>query len=203
MMLVGVPIGFGIAVIASPLVVLLFGPAFAKSGPVLGILGMLLIVTYVNMLLGFLLISMDRQKKLALVMLVMTFATILLDIILVPWAMKTFSNGALGGALSYVFTETGILLAGVALLPKGTFDRENTKVIAKLVLAGSVMAAITWAVRDAFLLIPIVVGAVTYLGMILILRAIPKEDWDSFLKLVSSLFRRLRGPSAASAELKG
>ncbi len=54
LMLVGIPIGFGMAVIASPLVVLLFGPAFANSGPVLAILGMLLILTYVNMLLGFL-----------------------------------------------------------------------------------------------------------------------------------------------------
>ncbi len=50
------------------------------------------------------------------------------------------------------------------------------------------MAAVTWTVRDAFLLIPLVVGAVTYLGMILILRAIPKEDWDSLIKLGSPCF---------------
>lgn len=203
LLLVGVPIGFGVAVLATPIVVLLYGPAFANSGPVLAILGMLLIVTYVNMLLGFLLISMDRQKTLAVVMLVMMFATILLDLILVPWAMKNFANGALGGALSYVFTESGMLIAGMALLPRGAFNRDNTQVIAKLILAGAVMAAVTWVVREVFLLIPIVVGAVTYIGMILILRALPKEDWDSFFKLGSSLFHRLRRRSAAPAELEG
>lgn len=65
------------------------------------------------------------------------------------------------------------------------------------------MAVVTWLVRDAFLLVPILVGAVTYIVMILTLRAIPKEDWDSFFKLGSFLFDRLRRRSAASAELKG
>jgi O-antigen/teichoic acid export membrane protein len=191
------------AVIATPIVVLLFGPAFANSGPVLAILGLVLIMTYADMLLGFLLISMDRQKTLAVVMLMMTLATVPLDLMLVPWAMKTFANGALGGALSYAVTETSIVVVAVTLLPKGTFDRENIKVISKLLTAGCVMAAVTWLVRDAFLLVPILVGAVTYLGMILILRAIPKEDWNSFFKLGSSLFDRLRRRPAASAELKG
>lgn len=203
LMLVGIPLGFGMSVIATPIVVLLYGPAFANSGPVLTILGVVLIMTYADMLLGFLLISMDRQKTLAVVMLVMTLATIPLDLILVPWTMKTFANGALGGALSYVFTETGIVIAAMALLPKGTFNRENIKVIVRLLMAGCVMAAVTWVVRDAFLLIPILVGAVTYIGMILILRAIPKEDWDAFFKLGSFLFDRLRRRPAAPAELKG
>jgi O-antigen/teichoic acid export membrane protein len=203
LLLVGVPIGFGVAVLANPIVVLLYGPAFAKSGPVLAMLGLLLIVTYVNMLLGFLLISMDRQKTMAVVMLVMTCATILLDLILVPWTMKTFANGALGGALSYVLTESGMLIAGIALLPRGAFNRGNTQVITRLILAGAVMAAATWFVRESFLLIPVLVGAVTYIGMILILRALPKEDWDSFFKLVSILFDRLRRRPTASAELKG
>ena len=203
LLLVGVPIGFGMAVLANPIVVLLYGPAFANSGPVLAMLGLLLIVTYVNMLLGFLLISMDRQKTMAVVMLVMTFATILLDLILIPWTMKTFANGALGGALSYVLTESGMLIAGIALLPRGAFNRGNVQVVSKLILAGAVMAAATWAVRDAFLLIPVVVGAVTYIGMILILRALPKEDWDSFFKLGSILLDRLRRRPTASAELKG
>jgi O-antigen/teichoic acid export membrane protein len=203
LMLVGIPLGFGMAVIATPIVVLLYGPAFANSGPVLAILGMVLIMTYADMLLGFLLISMDRQKTLAVVMLVMTLATIPLDLILVPWAMKTFANGALGGALSYAVTETGIVVVTMILVPKGTFDRENMKVISKLLTAGCLMGAVTWLVRDAFLLVPILVGAVTYIGMVLILRAIPKDDWNSFFKLGSSLFDRLRRRPAASAELKG
>jgi O-antigen/teichoic acid export membrane protein len=203
LLLLGIPMGFGMAVLATPIVVLLYGPAFANSGPVLAILGMLLMVTYVNMLLGFLLISMDRQKTLAIIMLALTFATIPLDLILVPWTMKTFANGAMGGAISYVLTEAGMLIAGLALLPRGTLNLENVKTVTKLILAGVVMAAAVWVVRDNFLLIPIAVGAVTYLGMILILRAVSKEDWDTLFKLGSSLLNRLRRRSAASAELKG
>jgi O-antigen/teichoic acid export membrane protein len=203
LLLIGVPIGFGMAVLATPIIELLYGPAFANSGPVLSIMGLLLTLTYTNMLIGFLLISMNRQKTLAVVMLLMTFATIPLDLVLVPWALKTFANGALGGALSYVVTETAVAIAGVSLLPQGTFNRENTIVIAKLILAGSVMAAFTWTVRYAFLLIPIAVGAVTYIAMVLILQTMPREDWEFFFKLGFSLLHRLRRRSPASAELKG
>jgi hypothetical protein len=58
-------------------------------------------------------------------------------------------------------------------------------------------------VRETFLLIPIALGAVTYAGMILLLRAIPKEDWISFTRLGYSFLHRLRRHPAASAELKG
>ena len=52
MLLFGIPIGIGLFVIADPLVIALFGPKFAKSGPVLAIMGIVLIMTYQNMLIG-------------------------------------------------------------------------------------------------------------------------------------------------------
>ena len=201
--MLGVPVGLGMAIIANQLVVLLFGAAFANSGPVLAVRGILLILTFVNMLLGFLLISKDRQKSWACVMLIAAIATIPLDLILIPWTVKTFANGALGGALSFVFTEVGMTMTGLALLPRGTFSRQNAEVAAKVILAGVVMAAVTWIVRDIFILIPIAVGAVTYVGMVAILRAVPKEDWDFFLDIGSSFIQRLRGRFTKAVEMEG
>ena len=203
LILISVPVGLGIAVIANQLVVLLFGAAFANSGPVLAIRGILLILTYVNMLLGFLLISMDRQKAWAVAMLIATLATIPLDLILVPWTVKNFGNGALGGAISFAFTEVGITTAGFILLPSGTFGWENMKVAVRMILAGGVMVGATWFVRNAFILIPITVGAVTYIGMIATLHAVPKEDLDFLVRIGASFFQRLRSHHARAVEVKG
>jgi O-antigen/teichoic acid export membrane protein len=203
LVLMSVPIGLGILVIADHLVILLFGPAFAKSGLILAILGMILPLSYLNTLVGYLLIAMDRQKAWAPVLLIATVITIPLDLILIPWTAKAFANGALGGAFSFACTEFGMILIGFSLLPKDTFSSENAKVAAKVLLAGGVMVAAAWTVREAFILIPVVVGAVTYIAMIFLLRAIPKEDLDFFFDLGSSVFQRLRRRSAASVELKG
>jgi O-antigen/teichoic acid export membrane protein len=201
--LVSAPIGLGMMAIADQVVVLLFGAEFANSGPVLAVRGMILILTYANMLLGFLLITMDRQKIWAVVLLLATLATIPLDLILVPWTVKTFANGALGGALSYTFTEIGMTAAGLALLPKGTFNRANAKVIAKVLLAALVMAGASWTVRGGFIVIPIAIGAATYFGMVFILHALPKEDWEYFIGIGSSLFQRVRGRFSKTVDLKG
>src|SRR5262249_44803858 len=76
MLLIAMPIGLGLVVISDSLVVLLYGQAFAPSGPVLAIMGVVLICTYQNILLGRFLISIDRQNVWTLVMIGAAVATI-------------------------------------------------------------------------------------------------------------------------------
>lgn len=203
LLLVSVPVGWGMTVIANQLVVLLYGASFANSGPVLAVRGVFLALTYINMLLGFLLISMDRQKVWAYVILAASVATIPLDLVLIPWTMKMFANGALGGALSFAFTEIGQTAAALALLPKGYFGLTSGRPVAKLVLAGLVMVGATWFLRDAFLLIPILVGAATYAAMIYFLRPLPNEDWNFVFSTLNSILRRVRGRFYRTAEQRG
>jgi O-antigen/teichoic acid export membrane protein len=155
------------------------------------------------MLIGFVLISMDRQKAWASVILIATLVTIPLDLVLIPWTVKIFANGALGGALSYGFTEIGQTIAGLALLPKGYFSWTNAKPVAKIIMSGLVMVGVSWIWRDAFLLIPISVGVVTYLALIILVRALPKEDWNFIIDTARSVFLRVRGRFVKTAELEG
>lgn len=202
LVLVSVPVGWGMTVIANQLVVLLYGEFFANSGPVLAVRGIFLVLTYINMLLGFLLISLDRQKAWAFVILTASLATIPLDLVLVPWTMKMFANGALGGALSFAFTEIGQTVAGLALLPKGYFSWVSLKPVVKLIIAGLFMVGATWFLRDAFLLIPIVVGAVAYTGMVFLLRPLPKEDMNFVFNTLYSIYQRVRQRLYRTAEMK-
>lgn len=197
LLLLSVPIGLGLLVIANPLVVLLFGPEFAASGPVLTVLGIVLILTYQNILLGQFLVSTDRQNAWAVVMAVATFATIPLDLLIIPWAAEVWNNGAIGGAIVYVITELGMMIVGLRMLPEGALTRTNLWLAARVLLAGLGMVATTWLVRDMFIVIPIGVGAVTYIALGLLLQIVSKEDREVLMGAGERLLGRFRSKPAA------
>jgi len=203
LLIVGIPIGLGVLVIANSFVVQLYGSDFANSGPILALLGIVLILTYQNILIGRFLISTDRQNTWTVVMVVATLATIPLDLILIPWCQQTFGNGAIGGALAFIVTETGMLIAGIAILPKGSLGVDSIWIAVRAVFSGVVMAGVVWFWRDLFLLIPIILGAVTYIGLILILRVIPKEDWEMIRESIVNIRNKILKRSAEPAGLIG
>ncbi|MFZ1400283.1 MAG: flippase [Candidatus Promineifilaceae bacterium] len=200
LLLLSVPIGLGVIAIANPLMVLLFGAEFTQSGPVMAVLGLVLIFTYQNMLLGQFIISIDRQNAWTLVMVIATLATIPLDLALVPWCLKQFGNGAIGGALAFVVTELGMVAAGLILLPKGTLNRSTAWYAARVLLAGLGMAAVAWLLRDQFILLPVVAGTAVYLTSILLLRVVGRQEWRMLQTVGAGMAQKFgKGKAAATA----
>ena len=195
MFLVSIPVGFGLVVISNQLVVLLFGNEFINSGPVLALIGIVLLFTYQNTLLGYYLISMDRQKIMIWIMAISTIATILLDIILVPLTQRLYGNGAIGGVLAYIFTESIALVVIVGRLPNGAISRESLGFSLKVILAGIVMVGIVWWLREYFIVIPIATGALVYSGMILLLRALPQDDIVILREVGNRIIARFKNKS--------
>lgn len=196
LMLISVPMGLGLFVLGTPIVVLLYGDDFKNSGDVLSIMGIVLIFTYLNMLVGKFLISMNLQNKFTVVMAIAMIVSIPLDLILVPWCQKTFGNGAIGGALSFVVTEFGMLIIGMYLLPTGSLSKANVWVGVRIFLAGIIMAFVVAQIRDLFIVIPIIVGILTYAGLVLLFRVLPKEDIALFQTMGKSIFVKLRRAKA-------
>lgn len=192
LLVVSLPIGLGLFVVAQPLVLLLFGPDFAQSGPILMLMGIVLILTYQNMLIGQFLISTDRQNQWTAVMAIATIATLPIDLVAVPWCQQAFGNGGLGGAVSYLITEGGMLIAGLMMLPRGSLGRSNAWAAARAMAAALAMAAAAWAFRDQFIVLPILAGAVVYPALILLLRVVPREDQALLLGAVAGIARRFR-----------
>jgi O-antigen/teichoic acid export membrane protein len=176
LLLLGVPIGLGLIAVADNLVVFLYGQDFVNSGPVLAIMGLVLIFTYQNILLGRFMIAVDRQNVWTIVMAVATAATIVLDIFLIPLMHNVFGNGAIGGALSFVVTEILMTLVGLRYLPDGALTRKNAWTAVKIGLAGLMMTAAVWPLRHLFIALPVAAGGIVYLLAILLLRAMAEED---------------------------
>ncbi|MDZ4717384.1 MAG: flippase [Roseiflexaceae bacterium] len=189
MLLASVPIGLGLVVIAEPLVLLVLGKSYAPSGPIAAALGVALIATYQTTMLGQFLIATDRLHYWMGVMAAGIIATIGLDIVLIPWCQQAFNNGALGGAFSYIITETLMTAVGYMLMPAGARSWRNLWFALRVLGAGLAMVAATWWLRDLFIGIPIVVGAIVYIGLIAAMRVVDPED----VQLVRGALQRKLG----------
>lgn len=197
LLLLGVPIGLGLTVVADPIVRLLFGAGFANSGPILAVLGISLIFMYQNVLLGQFLISVDKQNYWTVVMACATLLLVLLNLLLIPLAQQWWNNGAIGGSLSYVITELGMVIAGILLLPKGTLGRENLWFAVRVGVAGLAMITVVWWLKTQLLLIPIGAGAAVYLALVLLMKVIPQRDLKMLLTATQQLLTR---PSSTAPE---
>lgn len=202
-LVVSIPIGLGILLIANQVVSLLFGSDFAKSGPILAVRGLVLIFTYLNTMLGLILIVSEKQKVWARVIFAATLVTIPLDLFLIPFCERMYGNGALGGAVSFLITDFGMFLVALRLIPSGILGRETSSVAARVFLAGCLMVGITWAWKDSFLAIPILISIITYGGSILLLRVLKKEDWAVIQQVQQYLMRRIFGRSVSPTPTKG
>lgn len=197
LVILSIPIGLGVAAVADQAAVLLYGEHFVNTGPILALFGIVLIFTYLNMLLGRYLISMDKQNQWTVVMAVATIATLPLDLLLIPYCGARFGNAGIGGAISFIVTELGMMIAGLWLLPRGTLGRENIIVAAKSLVSGLVMFGVAWAVRAMPIVVPIVLGAAAYCGGALVLGVLSREDKRLLVDTLLSLLRRARARLAS------
>ncbi len=205
MMVLGFPIGFGLFAMAQPLVNLLYGAEYEKSGSILATMGIVVVVMYLTSLIGRFLISADRQNTWTIIMAVAVVAAVGLDLLLIPFFQNFMNNGAIGGAAAYIITESGMLLAGILMVPKGSLNRGNLWAFCKTLTAGVLMLAAVWPVRnfymnataenpewywDVLIVLPIVVGAVSYILLILFFRLIPATDWQIIGRLLPARLAR-------------
>jgi O-antigen/teichoic acid export membrane protein len=199
MFLFSVPVGLGIVVIAKPLIALLYGAEFAPSAGVLSMLGVVVIFTYLNTILGQLLIATERTGPWNMVMIAAIITTIPLDLVLVPWTHTVYGNGGLGGALSFMVTEGGMVICAILLLPKKTLQWSNVRTASLSLLCGLLMMAVCWWLRDRNLVLAILAGAVVYPTGMMLLRVVPREDLLLVGDGVMGIAKRLRRSKSAPA----
>jgi O-antigen/teichoic acid export membrane protein len=201
LMILGMPIGLGIMMVSPTIVLMMFGEKFIPSGPILAVRGLVLILTYQTMLIGLYFISSDRQIIWTRVMAIAAFATIPLDLLLIPFFERVMSNGAIGGAVAYIFTETAMFSFGVYMLRHEVLNRTSLTHAIRVVLAGLGMVAITWYFRHMFIAIPIIIGMLSYTGLILLFRVITEEDRVILQASGEKLLERIRGAKPQTADL--
>jgi O-antigen/teichoic acid export membrane protein len=176
MLLISVPIGLGSAVIAHPMIDLLFGPEFAGAAPVVAVGGIVILLTYQTTVLGMFLIAMDKQRQWTRFIALGAALTIPLDVALVPLFQAHYGNGAIGGAAAYLITETVILAGAIHLLPAGALGSSSRSFTVRALAAGLVMVGAVVPLRERNLLVAVAAGAVAYVIAAGALRLVSADD---------------------------
>ncbi len=205
MLILGVPIGFGLFAMALPIVITVYGYEYINSALILSVMGGVVLLMYLTVLIGRFLISSDKQNTWTKLMAVAMLIAFGCDMLFIPFFQNLWGNGAVGGAFAYIVTESFMLIAGITMLPKGSLNRNNVWTAAKTFAAGGLMVAAVWPVRNWFMgmvepealsfnniliILPVLVGAIVYTALVFLFRLIPKEDWQLALAIMPERVKR-------------
>ncbi len=176
MALVALPLGFGVVVVGTPVMVLIAGSDFAASGPVLKLLIWATVISFFGGVLNYSIIAAGKQRLLVWPYLLATTFNVVTNLIMIPRFSYT------GAAITTVATE--LLVFGCVMVMTYRWMKLTptlTVFTKSLVSAGVMFGVLYWAGLES-LWLNIVLGALIYGVGILATRAIDKN-------IVRELFR--------------
>lgn len=187
------PIATLCAALSPNFIILLYGEKYHGSVPVMAILGVAIIFTYINTLTDQFLVATNRQLEWTKVMVVATVANPFLNFVLITVCDKQFHNGAIGAALAFMFTEMLMIFPAYWLLPKGSFNALMARQVGRTALACIPAAAVTVALLDLPVVIPGLAGLLAFALAMYLLKALPAEE----IREAKSAFLKRRMPDDA------
>jgi O-antigen/teichoic acid export membrane protein len=143
-----------------------------------------IVLVGVNMVIGTVLQTRDRQRGWALAAVMAAMLNPVLNFVAITYSQDTFGNGAIGASVITTLTEVFMLGAGLYLLPRGVFGSSTLKDASRCVLAGIVMAGVVAAGRELPLPVVVAVGGAVYGLSCLALGAVSLRELGQVLRHV-------------------
>ena len=187
-LITGVPVAAGIALVAGPLIDAVFGPKFANAAPVMMILAVCIPPLYLNIMLAQVLLAEKRQVVWTVVMAGAAIINPLLNLVLIPATQDRFHNGAIGAAICLVLTEVLMDGVGCMLVGRHLFTRGSLRRWALALVASAGMWAAAYAARPLGTPVSLLAGILMLVFLVVALRIPSAEE----VALVRAGFARLR-----------
>ncbi|MDW3214140.1 MAG: oligosaccharide flippase family protein [Ilumatobacteraceae bacterium] len=188
LLIASVPIGLGTTLTASTVMPLLNGDDYRRASDVLAVLGPVIILTFGTILFGTVALATQRGSLWAMVLVGAAATTIPLDLLLVPLFRDRYGNGAIGGSVAYLVTETVQFVIGLLLIAPHLLNRRVGTRVVKVGAAGGAMFATGWALEDTLMIAQVAVCAAVYVAAIFLLRVLD----DTERSMVSAGIGRVR-----------
>ncbi|HLH23847.1 MAG TPA: flippase [Chloroflexota bacterium] len=183
LLLLGMPIAVGTAVLAEPLVLFFAGPAYVPQAAwALRVLIWFLPFSFVNGVTQYVLIAVDRQRFLTIAFLVATAFNLVANLLLIP------RTSYLGAALVTVLSEVVLLGPFWWAVTRSLPPISLWRLVWRPALAAAGMAAAVAPLAAWSWLLSIPVGAAVYAGLLAALGGFDADD--------RALWYRLRGVQA-------
>ena len=176
MLLLGLPMSIGIYVYARNIVALIYGSGYGNSIIALKILCWMVVLRFINIIPGTALSSINRQGSRVLSQGTVTAINIILNIILIP------KFGFIGAGIATIISESFFIVMYSYFITKYGLRFEILKTLLKPLIASAVMALVIIKIPD--LLLGTVVGAVSYLGTLILIKTFDKEDKTILTRII-------------------
>ena len=179
--LAALPLIAGSVVVATPIMVLISGRAYALSGPVLQILAISLAGSFLNSVMIYTIIAANQQYRLIWPYSWAVIINVVANLLIIP----RFSY--MGAAVTTVLTEVWVLIFSAYIVAKYLHLSADWKVFGKALAVSLVMGLLLWLFRSWPVAWLVLVGAVIYVGLIWITKTVTKND---LVGLVPGLIRK-------------
>ena len=167
----------GTWLISQPLMVMLAGPEFAASGPILNILVVATASIFFGTLFTYLVVALRLQKKMIKFFLIAALVGLIGYFVFIP----QFSYWA--AAYTTLAIEVLIAIFACFLVKKYWAFKLNFHVMFKSLLAGIVTLAILWSFKDFNIFITAILAVIVYTLVLILTKAISKD-------LLKQVFKR-------------
>jgi O-antigen/teichoic acid export membrane protein len=191
--LLAVPIALGCALYPEVGVSLFSRKSFSGAEDDLRASSAFLFLLYFSMPLFTAVVASGKKRAASLVQGLCVVVSLVLDPILVPWFQKRSGNGGIGLCVAASISEALVVICGIALTPRGIFDRRLLRSLALSVVAGGAMALVARVLRpyvSPFISAPI--AAAVYAGMLWVSGALDKDQMAQLKGMLGKKFSRAR-----------
>jgi O-antigen/teichoic acid export membrane protein len=165
-----------------------FGPAEDN----LRVSALFLFLVYFSMPLGICILAAGKQRAWSIVQSLCVGVSLVLDPILVPWFQKRTGNGGIGICVATVLSEVLVVACGVALAPRGIFDRRFGKSVLLAVLCGGLMALVARLLHSITPFVAAPLAVLAYGIGLVVTGGIERNHINSFRASVARRFNRGR-----------
>jgi len=170
LLILGLPLTLGIALLADKIIILFYGQQFTSSIVALQILAGDVLIIFLYSALGGLLISIDKQNQMAIFAAVTALANVILNLLLIP------SLSYVGAAVATIASETVLLIFYVYFISKHFYKLSFSKIIFKPLLATSIMGIFVYFCRFINLFLLIFLSIILYFLILYFVKGFAKED---------------------------
>jgi O-antigen/teichoic acid export membrane protein len=186
--IIAVPISIGVIAFAEKLIQIFYGlSGYKQSILVLQLLACGFLFLFIDMILGTLLLSSDKQRQQSILALCAIPVNIGLNYLLIPYSQTRFGNGGLGAALSTGLTEVFIMLGMLSLIPRGILKGFRFSVVIKCVSAGVLMGGfilLCFALGFPWIAVALM-STVVYVTSVFVMRTLEPAEENFFRSLLT------------------
>jgi len=180
--IVGCAIAVGLYLLSDRVVLFFYGPEFQPSIIAFQILSWRLFLSFLGTALSFTLISMNREKQIAMIVGISAGANVALNLILIP------PLGLAGASITTLVSGT-ITVASYYYLVSKHLVRLPIRVIAvKPLIACSLMGVLLYWGRGINLFLLIGLAATLYFGLLYLLKTFSEED-KKIIREIAKMFK--------------